>query len=76
MEHGGGQSMLTAESEHAVEDHLLAVWCACGRTLISTTQAGLVAQVGTHWRLRHDEPTVVTPDEFVGRYAFAAWEGD
>jgi hypothetical protein len=58
------------------EDHLLAVSCACGRTLLSSNQRGLCAQVASHWRLRHPEPIVVTPEEFVARHAFAAWEGD
>jgi len=52
------------------ESELLAISCACGRTLVSATRPGLVAQVTTHWRLRHPEPIVITPTEFVERHAF------
>lgn len=58
------------------DDPLLAVSCACGRTLMSSSRDGLVAQVATHWRLRHRERIVVTPEAFVTRHAFAAWESD
>jgi hypothetical protein len=59
-----------------LDDHLLAVACACGRTLVSSSSRGLVSQVTSHWRLRHPEPIAITPAEFVRRHAFAAWEGD
>lgn len=59
-----------------VEDPLLAISCACGRTLLSTSHRGLVGQVAIHWRLRHPERIVITPEEFVARHAFPAWEGD
>lgn len=54
------------------DQDLLAVPCACGHTLVSLTRRGLVAQVATHWRLRHSEPIVITPEEFVARHAFAS----
>ena len=69
--------MSTAGLVHILDDdHLLAVSCACGRTLLSSTRRGLVAQVATHWKLRHAERIVITPEEFVTRHAFAAWESD
>jgi hypothetical protein len=54
------------------EAELVAISCACGRTLVSATRRGLIAQVTTHWRLGHREPIVITPEEFVARHAFPA----
>jgi hypothetical protein len=59
-----------------LDESLVAITCACGRTLLSATAAGLVAQVAAHWRLLHPEPIVITPQEFVVRHAFAALETD
>jgi len=52
------------------EAELVAVSCACGRTLVSGTRPGLGAQVTTHWRLGHRERIVISPAEFVERHAF------
>ena len=69
--------MLLGGTLAADEDQpLLAISCACGRTLISISERGLVSQVTAHWRLRHAEPIAVTPAEFVRRHAFTAWEVD
>jgi hypothetical protein len=59
-----------------LEGSLVAISCACGRTLLSATRSGLVAQVAVHWRLRHPEPIVISPHEFVARHAFPALETD
>jgi hypothetical protein len=67
---------LAATVPDELESHLLAISCSCGRTLVSATQRGLVAQVASHWRLRHSELIVITASEFVARHAFTAWEGD
>lgn len=52
----------------------MAVACACGRTLVSATRRGLVAQVTIHWHLRHPEPVAISPKRFVERHAFLTSE--
>jgi hypothetical protein len=57
-----------------LDEPLLAVTCGCGRTLTAACSRGLTEQLATHWRNRHRERIVITPDEFVMRRAYEAWE--
>ena len=70
------RSMVEASTDGLLGDHLVAVVCSCGRTLLSASRFGLIAQVASHWRLRHTERIVVTPEEFVVSHEFFTWEGD
>lgn len=67
--------MSTDRLTNDFEDALIAVSCACGRTILSATHRGLLAQVIAHWRLQHGEPIAITPQEFIARHAFVAYEG-